>query len=195
MTPLASWRPALARALHLNRALANARYFQLATVRADGRPANRTVVFRGFRLDTNQLMIISDRRAQKIAQLQQSPWAEICWYFPKTREQFRLSGRLSRIDQGNAELQHSDYCDFCQVWEKLSASAREQFYWPPPGQPHHESESPLAPPTDQEQPAENFTLLLFDPIEVDHLDLRSHPHVRHRYGCEAGQWSVEKLNP
>jgi pyridoxamine 5'-phosphate oxidase len=50
MMTLAPWRSALARALHRNRALVYARYFQLATVRADGRPANRTVVFRGFYL-------------------------------------------------------------------------------------------------------------------------------------------------
>jgi len=30
------------------------------------------------------------------------PWAEICWYFTDTREQYRLSGKISVID-ANAE--------------------------------------------------------------------------------------------
>jgi hypothetical protein len=40
------WRALLQRSLDKNRSLAYARYLQLATVRPDGRPANRTVVFR-----------------------------------------------------------------------------------------------------------------------------------------------------
>lgn len=43
----APWRSLLDRALDLNSSLASARYLQLATVRADNRPANRTLVFRG----------------------------------------------------------------------------------------------------------------------------------------------------
>jgi hypothetical protein len=55
---LAPWREPLARALHRNRSLAYSRYLQLATVRNNGRPANRTVVFRGFLENTNQLKMI-----------------------------------------------------------------------------------------------------------------------------------------
>lgn len=33
---------------------------------------------------------------------QKQPWAEICWYFTETREQYRLTGKLSVIDK-NAE--------------------------------------------------------------------------------------------
>ena len=36
--------------------------YQLATVRADGRPANRTVVHRGFMDETDRLLSISDIR-------------------------------------------------------------------------------------------------------------------------------------
>ncbi|MFM7425627.1 MAG: pyridoxamine 5'-phosphate oxidase family protein, partial [Elainella sp.] len=94
---LAPWRTPLARALHRNRALAYARYFQLATVQHDGKPANRTVVFRGFLEPGNRLKLIADRRSQKIDQLAHQPWAEVCWYFPKTREQFRLSGTMAVV--------------------------------------------------------------------------------------------------
>ena len=75
---LAPWRSLLSRALHQNRSLPYARYFQLATVRANGHPANRTVVFRGFLDDTNQLKIITDSRSQKIEQIAQQSWGEAC---------------------------------------------------------------------------------------------------------------------
>jgi pyridoxamine 5'-phosphate oxidase len=194
VTTLALWRPVLARALHRNRALAYARYFQLATVREDGHPANRTVVFRGFLPDSNQLMTISDRRTQKISHIQQTPWAEICWYFPKTREQFRLSGSIRVVDQHdkNPQWQQAYY----QTWQNLSDPARLQFYWPPPGQDHDPGQGLPEPLENRDEPAENFLLILFEPTEVDHLDLRSQPHDRHRYWCDREQqWHAEAINP
>jgi PPOX class probable FMN-dependent enzyme len=94
---LAPWRSLLSRALHKNRSLPYARYFQLATVRADSRPANRTVVFRGFLEDTDQLKIITDSRSQKADQIDHLSWGEACWYFPNTREQFRFAGQLTLV--------------------------------------------------------------------------------------------------
>jgi pyridoxamine 5'-phosphate oxidase len=96
---MAPWRSPLSRALHLNRSLVYARYVQLATVRPDGRPANRTVVFRGFLDSTNQLKFITDIRSAKPEQIAHQSWGEVCWYFPKSREQFRLLGRLVLIDE------------------------------------------------------------------------------------------------
>jgi pyridoxamine 5'-phosphate oxidase len=193
MTAQAPWRIPLARALHLNRSLPYARYFQLATVRSDGRPANRTVVFRGFVPETNQLTIISDRRSQKTEQIQQQSWAEICWYFPKTREQFRLSGSLFVVDSRSTNAEHQQL--FHQTWKNLSDSAREQFYWPTPGQPHDPNLEISTPQSDVERPAETFTLLVFDPTEVDHLDLRQHPHARCRYWNYEQGWQSETVNP
>ena len=65
----AHWRVILERALQINRSERHSRYFQLATIRPDGTPANRTVVFRGFSQGTNQLQIITDKRSEKIEQL------------------------------------------------------------------------------------------------------------------------------
>lgn len=194
MTTLALWRSVLDKALHQNCDLAYARYFQLATVREDGRPANRTVVFRGFLPDSNQLMTVSDRRSLKISQIQQKPWAEICWYFPETREQFRLSGSLGLVDQNDTNPQRQQA--YSQTWQDLSDAARAQFYWPPSGQPYDPAIAIQEPPSKQERPAENFLLILFEPTEADHLDLKLQPHGRHRYWCDSEhQWYVEAINP
>ena len=45
-TSVPQWRTMLQRSIGKNRSLAYSRYVQLATVREDGRPANRTVVYR-----------------------------------------------------------------------------------------------------------------------------------------------------
>jgi pyridoxamine 5'-phosphate oxidase len=197
---LAPWRTSLSRALHRNRALPYARYFQLATVH-DRKPANRTVVFRGFLEPTNQLKIIADQRSEKIGQLLIQPEAEICWYFPKTREQFRLAGPLKVIqaNEPDPQLQTARRTQ----WQELSDNARLQFDWPMPKQPRAASGFE-PPPPDPTEPLSNFCLLLFNPLEVDHLELRGEPQNRCLYRCLAPsadqsadqpEWSVEAVNP
>lgn len=190
MTP---WRSPLARALHRNRSLPQARYLQLATVRPDGRPANRTVVFRGFRDDTDQLQIVTDARSAKIAQIQYSPWGEICWYFPTTREQFRLSGKLILVTENSTELLGAARQ---QAWLKLSDAARSQFAWPPPGQPKSEAAFPAASIEPGTPPRPQFCLLLLEPVTVDWLELRPDPQSRWLYQYqEDGTWSATAINP
>ncbi|HEY9663119.1 MAG TPA: pyridoxamine 5'-phosphate oxidase family protein, partial [Allocoleopsis sp.] len=130
---LAPWRSILTGALHRNRSLPDSHYVQLATVRADGRPANRTVVFRGFLDNTNQLKFITDARSEKAEQIAAHPWGEVCWYFPNTREQFRISGKLTLVGHkfSNKALLKARQLQ----WQEISDSARSQFTWATPGKP------------------------------------------------------------
>ncbi|MDY6936070.1 MAG: Npun_F5749 family FMN-dependent PPOX-type flavoprotein [Cyanobacteriota bacterium] len=191
---VAPWRGDLAGALHRNRRLPYARYLQLATIGADGRPANRTVVFRGFEENSDRLQIITDARSQKVGQITENAWGEACWYFPKTREQFRLSGRsiLVGADCTEAFLQRARRT----AWEKLSDRAREGFAWPQPGQPRAGLEAFEVATPDPSEPLPQFCLLLLDPDRVDLLQLRSHPHDRRLYlRQEDGTWLVREVNP
>lgn len=191
---LAPWRSPLSRALHRNRSLAHARYLQLATIRTNGRPANRTVVFRGFLEGTEQIKFITDSRSEKIEQISQQPWAEVCWYFPKTREQFRINGTLTVIgyDHSKPELQSARIAQ----WHDLSNSAREQFTWPHPGHRRAGESAFATTALDPNQPLPNFVLLLLEPICVDHLELRGEPQNRWRYlRDDQLKWSTEAINP
>lgn len=190
---VAPWRSLLDRALDKNRRLPYARYFQLATIRPNNRPANRTVVFRGFLEDSNQLKIITDFRSQKIAEINRNAWGEACWYFPETREQFRLSGQLTLIgvEDSNLEMQKARLT----TWQKLSDAARVQFAWSHPGEERQASD-PFSPPIpDSSQPLPNFCLLLLDPQQVDRLELRGDPQNRTLYVCNDGDWSTQAVNP
>ncbi len=191
---LAPWRSPLSRAIHRNRALAFSRFLQLATVRADGTPANRTVVFRGFLESTNQLMFVSDRRSQKTAQIQQNPNAEACWYFTKTREQFRLTGQLTLI---TAETALDDWADARKrLWQKMSDSARLQFAWPQPKASRADSEAFDPPAPDEHSPPPTFSVLCLAVNTVDHLELRGEPQSRCLYDKTAnGQWHTAAVNP
>lgn len=191
---LAPWRSILARALHRNRSLPYARYLQLATVRSDGKPANRTLVFRGFLDDTNQLKFVSDDRSEKPQQIEYCPWAEVCWYFPSTREQFRITGKLTLIDRANPDEKFQRARQI--LWQELSESARTQFAWAHPGQPRAETEAFSPPAPSQTEPLAQFCLLLLDPTNVDHLELRGEPQNRHQYHLTRDQtWLVREVNP
>ena len=189
---LSPWRAILSRALHRNRSLPNARYFQLATINFEGKPTNRTVVFRGFLNPTNQLQIITDSRSEKFNQINHHPYSEICWYFPKTREQFRLSGNLTIMGEND-----ENQTPRLTVWQNLSDSAKQQFTWPHPGRSLTEKkedflqEIPLP-----NQPVSNFILLLFNPEKVDHLELKGNPHQRTLYYLDNEKnWVTKAVNP
>lgn len=191
---LAPWRSPLSRALHRNRSLPNARYLQLATIRSDGKPANRTVVFRGFLEESDRLKFVTDARSEKADQIDRHPWGEICWYFPKTREQFRLSGRLTlvRADCPDPSLHKARQ----MAWQELSEAARQQFAWPQPAAPRADAGAFQPPPPDPAEPLAHFSLLLLEPERVDFLELRGDPQNRWRYWLDGDRaWVAQAVNP
>ncbi|MGB3509702.1 MAG: Npun_F5749 family FMN-dependent PPOX-type flavoprotein [Microcoleaceae cyanobacterium] len=191
---LAPWRSLLAKAINRNRSLVYARYLQLATVTRDGHPANRTIVFRNFLENTNQLKFITDSRSQKVEEIEKNPWGEACWYFPKTREQFRLTGKLTLV---KAQHPHPKLAKARQTtWQEISDNARQQFTWPNPGESRVEADAFKLPPPNSVFPPSNFCLLLLDPTTVEHLELRGEPQNRWLYQRNNQQnWSIQAINP
>jgi PPOX class probable FMN-dependent enzyme len=157
---LAPWRSRLTLALERN-PQPNARYLQLATVGADNRPANRTVVFRGFYVDTDKLKFVVDARSQKITQIEQQPWAEACWYFPETREQFRISGSLTLVIANYPDLALQQARQ--NTWQELSDAARLQYTWPDPGQPKADAAAFESLPPNQKSRYRIFAYYYFNP--------------------------------
>ena len=192
---LALWRPAISHALHRNRAKPYSKYVQLATVNSEGLPTNRTVVFRGFLSDTNQLQFITDVRSQKYSHLQKQPWGEVCWYFTKTREQFRIAGSLTLV---TAESSDSELLTARKrMWQNISDSARIQFAWVSPGETRENTPQAFNPdPPSDKKPLDNFCLLLLNPEKVDHLELRGEPQNRYLYRLKSDNtWEIKEVNP
>lgn len=190
---LAPWRSPLARALHRNRSLPEARYFQLATVRPNGHPANRTMVFRGFAEQSNSLQTVTDARSEKREQLRENPWAEVCWYFTKTREQFRLLGSLQLVSADTTDPQLVNLRQ--QLWHDLSDKVRAQFAWEHPGNPRHADTEFVTEVAADTAPLADFCVLLLHPVFVDHLELRGDPQNRTRYEKQETGWTSRAVNP
>ncbi|OJW22164.1 MAG: hypothetical protein BGO49_19210 [Planctomycetales bacterium 71-10] len=192
--PAELWRPSLDLALHRNRSRPEMRLVQLATVRPDGRPAIRTVVFRGFLDDPRKLAFATDSRSAKRAEIEANPRGEICWYFPETREQFRVSGMLALIGPGSTDpaLRQAR----ADLWAELGDEVRAGFTWPAPREPRDAASRFSDVPPAPSSPVENFLLLTLTATEVDHLELQGDPQHRWIYEADPrGRWSGREVNP
>lgn len=166
-----------------------ARFAQLATLRADGRPANRTVTFRAF-ASADRLLFTTDTRSTKVEPLARHPCGELCWYFAQARVQFRLAGIVSlAAAEARGELARARL----RIWREGSDAFRLSFVGPAPGSLH--DGEPAAPQTNGGEPPPHFALLLLEPDEVDVLELGSTPHRRVLFQRRDDQWFSARLNP
>ncbi|WP_165245698.1 Npun_F5749 family FMN-dependent PPOX-type flavoprotein [Paludisphaera soli] len=192
--PAELWRPSLDLALHRNRNNPGLRLVQLATVRPDGRPAIRTVVFRGFLDDTRQLAFSTDGRSAKRAEIAANPGGAVCWYFPETREQFRVTGLLSLVDASTPDPALREAR--ADLWAELSDETRTTFTWPSPGEARDVGRPFPSTPPNRAEPVASFCLMILTATEVDHLELHSSPHHRWQFEADAqGRWSGREVNP
>lgn len=188
------WLADIVEALEYNSTHHHARYVQLATIGQSGKPAVRNVVFRGFCADSDEFIIHTDMRSDKIQQLQQHPEVELCWYFTESRQQFRISGKTRIISE------HSQQTDLrAQHWISLSPAMRSSYSQSAPGTTYHPQQVPTPQSEHADQhsvPSEYFALLIIKPSHVDYLDLSSQPHIRVKHQlCADGQWYNERICP
>jgi pyridoxamine 5'-phosphate oxidase len=176
-----------------------ARYVQLATVRSDGRPANRTVVFRGFwGPDDHRLLFATDSRSSKVTQGSVTPWGEVCAWWAQPRVQLRVLGRLRFVGWEGPEPELLERR--AQQWRALRPGARASWRWPFPGNaragdalfpaPRAELHDVQAPP----EPEPTFVLVLLDPVRVDELHLKPTPHRRWFHERDE-TWRRREVNP
>lgn len=164
------WRQSLVRSLHVQRSKPETKFFQVANacLPNDSKDVNdivvhnRTMVFRGFVDNSHTLLAISDSRSDKISQWQQVASTQLCWYFTKTREQFRISAKVILVGSNGVVIGNQDSMENHEesnqegeqelsknaclrsevlkasreaLWDNLSGKAREQFFWPTPNEP------------------------------------------------------------
>jgi len=188
-----TWRAKLQASLQKHENLVFSKYFQLATIKPDGRPANRTVVFRGFLDGTNDITFVTDKRYNKVAEAAQNPAAEVAWYFTESREQYRLSGLLTVVGPEHKSQALQDAR--AAAWRSMSDKARAQYLWPAPGAPKTgKEELPQQPPPSADQPPlPTFCLSVLSIQEVDYY--QTSDQVRYKYSLvDTDSWQELELN-
>ncbi|WP_371192994.1 pyridoxamine 5'-phosphate oxidase family protein [Glaciecola sp. SC05] len=213
------WRQDLVRSLHIHRSKAEAKYIQVASVALDGKPKLRTMVFRGFHDASNSLLAVTDIRSEKVSEWQAHPFTELHWYFAKSREQYRISCELTLIFQtdgkiesfgsttGDTSVQAKTYK---QQWHALSDGARAGFFCPAPkSEIYSAPDEQLIQHSDYEAGdkslamnenqkagiSQHFAVVVFNPISVDYLDLKTKPHTRTLQSLENNLWKLVPVNP
>jgi pyridoxamine 5'-phosphate oxidase len=196
-----SWYDGLRRTLKKNDRSRESKYFQIATVDDSGRPSNRTVVYRGFlptsdgQTEQDVVTFVTDRRSQKVQHFQNVPFAEIAWYFPVTREQYRMSGevRVIMADDPSGFLSKARV----MAWKNMSDPGRQQFFWPHPGnersgndeEPYNASQLP-----GKDDPvAPDFCLCCLYVDKVSILNLKLNERVDHWKDLQG--WHTLRVNP
>ena len=127
------WLNLIENSIKKSRRISGGNYVQIATVDQSRKPRCRTVVFRGFEVCNGRKLIkmITDLRSGKVAEISANPSVELVWWFSQSSEQYRISGELQLVGSSESETELQD--TRLKQWQKLSDSAREQFYWPQPG--------------------------------------------------------------
>ncbi|EXB83872.1 Uncharacterized protein L484_023479 [Morus notabilis] len=196
-TVKAPWKQLLLDAVEANAHLKHSSFFQLATVGCNGRPANRTVVFRGFQEDTDKIQINTDFRSRKVEELKRSPFAEICWYFTESWEQFRINATVDIIDgtiHDPLKLQQRE-----KAWFASSQKSRLQYLGPSPGLPSLDEQPSKEIFLDSlEGPVDGYCLLVLDPDQVDYVNLKSNQRLSFTSGQNANGekcWTSKRINP
>ncbi|KAJ3682125.1 hypothetical protein LUZ60_014698 [Juncus effusus] len=192
-----SWKALLLKALDSNSHLKHSSFFQLATVSSNGRPSNRTVVFRGFLEGSDKIQINTDTRSSKIEEIKHCPFAQICWYFTDSWEQFRINGKIEYIDGSNSDplkIQQRE-----KAWFSSSPKSRLQYVGPNPGLPAFNEDQVQEVNLDpSDGPVSAFCLLVLDPDQVDYLNLKRNERMAFKssFGEDGSKiWSFEKINP
>uniref|UniRef100_A0A7S3RAT0 Pyridoxamine 5'-phosphate oxidase Alr4036 family FMN-binding domain-containing protein n=1 Tax=Dunaliella tertiolecta TaxID=3047 RepID=A0A7S3RAT0_DUNTE len=201
MAALAPWKDVIQGALKKNRQIKGANYFQIGTIKPNGRPANRTVVFRDWLNNTDRFTFITDIRSNKVSEVKENPYAEIAWWFPQTRDQFRISAKLDIITSSTKDeaLQAARQ----QTWSRLKDAARQQFLWPHPAEPRQEAvddSNIFCPePPSPDSPVDTFCLVVVDVDQVDHLCLKGNKRWLYTRQQAEGEglcsWTKQYVNP
>uniref|UniRef100_A0A0R0FKB1 pyridoxal 5'-phosphate synthase n=1 Tax=Glycine max TaxID=3847 RepID=A0A0R0FKB1_SOYBN len=181
-----AWKQLLLNALESNAHLKHSSFMQLATLGTNGTPSNRTVVFRGFQDNTDNIQINTHARTPKI-----------CWYFTDSWEQFRINGDVDIIDGLNPDplkLQQRE-----KSWFASSLRSRLQYLLPNPGLPClNEQALPEISLDPSIGPVDAFCLLILEPNQVDYLNLKSNQRLTFKSSVSDAakkSWIVERVNP
>eukprot|EP00594_Rhizosolenia_setigera_P010759 CAMPEP_0178958940 /NCGR_PEP_ID=MMETSP0789-20121207/11964_1 /TAXON_ID=3005 /ORGANISM="Rhizosolenia setigera, Strain CCMP 1694" /LENGTH=238 /DNA_ID=CAMNT_0020641787 /DNA_START=233 /DNA_END=949 /DNA_ORIENTATION=- len=202
---ITSWRERINISIAKSRKVRGGNYVQISTVdQTSMEPRVRTVVFRGFLPDGKTkdesciMKMITDKRSSKV---QESKVAELCWWFAKSSEQYRIRGKLEFVGHDHPDQFMKQARK--QQWGNLSDMAREQFYWDDPSIPftNEQNEVPIG-GRDEESgkvldPPDNFLLMLLHPYRVDYLRLGDNYRQIDEIpeADEEKDWNPVRVNP
>ncbi|NRB82888.1 MAG: pyridoxamine 5'-phosphate oxidase family protein [Winogradskyella sp.] len=156
------------------------RYFTLATIE-DGKPRQRTVVLRKI-VDDFVLLVYTDERSQKVADIANNPNVNALFYHPKQLLQIRIDAKAEII---------TDADQLKRYWQNIPENSRKDYITvDSPGttisnsdQVHYDLENSY------------FTAIRIIPKTLEYLQLKRPNHLRIKFEYNADGWKGEFLVP
>jgi pyridoxamine 5'-phosphate oxidase len=149
----------------------------LATVDGRGHADARTVVLREVRADAHELVVFTDARAAKVAQLQGQSACTLVMWSPALGWQLRLRARVAV---------HTDGLAVTSRWAALRSTPAARDYLSPlaPGVPLKAA----VPAAQTAAEREHFAVLVATIDETDWLELHRDGHRRARFDADGARW-------
>jgi len=178
-TNLPEWRLAIKSSNNKEGKSVSKKWIQIATTSKDNLPRLRTVVFRGWS-EAHSMLIYTDRRSQKINDININNNVELLWLFPKSKSQYRLKGKAYEIKEN------------IKFWNNLSENSKTTWFWPNPGDKLSQRSS-YDTPSKLEKP-ETFTVL---EVKMNYVELLKLERPIHKRCCwiKDKSWKRIELNP
>jgi hypothetical protein len=157
----------------------------LAGIGADGAPAVRTVVLRGFENATRSLAMHTDTRSAKVTDFARNAAAALHFWNPETRVQIRVSGQIA-LHAGDQVAE--------AAWTNLRDSSRATYRVEPgPG-------TVISAPHDTHASSEEaafsvFCVMLMRISSLEWLHLAHGSHARARFRWDNGEFTPMWLVP
>ncbi len=156
------------------------RYFTLGTINA-GKPRQRTVVLRKLLPDMS-LLLYTDRRSQKVADIARNPAVSALFYHPKQLLQLRIDGQAELITDAT-ELQN--------YWNNIPENSRKDYITTKaPG-----TEIANLDLVDYDPETNYFTAIKIIPNTIEYLQLKRPNHLRVKFTKAQDNWTGQFLTP
>lgn len=155
------------------------RYFSLATLHK-GYPRQRTVVLRKLLSDFT-LLVYTDARSQKIADIHQDPKFSALFYHPKQLMQLKLEGEVQLI---------TNTTDLQSHWQDIPEPSRKDYVTTKPPGTFIDHGDDVAYKTDH-----HFCIMKLLPERIEYLKLQRPSHCRILYTKTNGHWKGQYLVP
>lgn len=142
----------LSNSLITNSSVVYSNFFQLATVDSSNNPQVRTVVFRGFYNDA--IKISCNINSNKIKEIAHNDTVQICWYFPISREQFRITCKSEVVT--SKSIGENNLLERNNLWNSLTETSKEEFII------NSDMKS-------SSNPTELFVMIILKPIDAEYF--------------------------
>jgi hypothetical protein len=160
------------------------RYPTLATEDQDNWPDTRTLVLRDVIKEDNKLIFFTDMRSHKMQQIAINNKAALLFYTHKKKLQLRIRGLITVVKEEEEIKNYFNQISQTDLKDYRSLSG--------PGSLMQEDNATYLP---KQEAFNYFSVLSFNVISVDYLQLSREGHARFKFIYDNREWEAKEIVP